>query len=118
MGLRSGRPFPTLYVDKQPTANQGDPMSRQDAARAQYNRHTFYVVFLVAPSGGKTRIGSTQRKNGRGLRAILASPSAQHLLASIPEMDGATFRKFADRLEFSNGWRVEFGGTIIQEANG
>lgn len=88
----------------------------QQAAADQYRRTSFYVVFLVSPNGERERVARTQRKSGSGLLQVMRGEKVQTLAATWPNMDAVTFKKFADRVEFSNGWRLEFGGTIREEA--
>lgn len=92
-------------------------MTFEQAARAQHLRFSYYTVWLVSPTGERTRLGSTQRKNGTGLMNILRADSTQNRLKAMPVMDGATIKKTKSALTFSNGWKIEFGGTIRQEAS-
>jgi hypothetical protein len=87
------------------------------AARAQYLHSSFYTVWLVGPAGEREYLGSTQRKSGTGLRKFLRDKDVQERVSRLPDAASATYTKRADRLEFSNGWRIEFGGTIRQEAS-
>lgn len=91
-------------------------MTFEQAAARQHNRHSIYDVHLVAPDGGRTLVARTQRKSGVGLIRILESPRFQARIQAMPEMTEATFRRKAKALLFSNGWRLEFGQTIMQEA--
>jgi hypothetical protein len=91
-------------------------MTFEEAAARQYNRHTFYAVFLVDPVGNRTRVARTQRKSGTGLIRLLSCDAIRNRLLEIPGIQEVTYKKFADRLELSNGWKIEFGGTIRQEA--
>lgn len=92
-------------------------MQFENAARAQYRRHSYYTVYLVAPDGAREEIAHSQRKSGSGLLTVLYRPAVQERIRQLPGMADARLRKFSDRLEFSNGWRLEFGGTIRQEAS-
>lgn len=92
-------------------------MTFNDAAKKQYLRSSFYTVWLVHP-GGKVRVnlGSTQRKTGAGLLKIIGTPYAQQTIGEhIPNTVTLT-KKTASAILLSNGWRIEFGGTIRQEA--
>ena len=91
-------------------------MNFQTAARIQYRRHSKYVVTLKGPNGEQEAIGYTARKSGSGLLAILYTPRCQERVKQLPGADSARLTKTATALVFSNGWRMEFGGTILQEA--
>lgn len=91
-------------------------MTFERAARLQRNLHTIYTVYLVGPDGQGEQVGDTQRKSGAGLVEILQRESVQERLRSLPGAATATFKKEAGRLVLSNGWRLEFGGTIRQAA--
>lgn len=91
-------------------------MTFNQAARKQYLHSTFYTVWLVGPNGERESLGSTQRKSGSKLMQILCETAVQERVSKLPGAETATFTKKADRLVFSNGWRIEFGGTIRQEA--
>lgn len=91
-------------------------MDFQTAARIQYRHNSIYTVYLVAPDGTREYLGTTQRKSGIGLMAILRRDSVQERMKSLPGADTARFTKHADRLALSNGYRIEFGGTIRQES--
>jgi hypothetical protein len=90
----------------------------EQAANKQYLRSSFYTVWLVGPNGERESLGSTQRKTGSSLVRIMREKAVQARLSELPGADSATFTKKADRLLISNGWRIEFGGTIRQEATG
>ena len=92
-------------------------MTFEDAARRQYRYSTLYAVFLIGPNGEREQVGATSRKSGDGLVAVLRRESVQERIKQIPGVESATFRKFKDRLEVSNGWKLQFGGTIRQEAS-
>ena len=92
-------------------------MTFADAQQRQYLYRTVYTVWLVGPAGEREQVGTTQRKSGTGLMSVLRRESVQTRIAALPGAASATFTKRADRLEFSNGWRLEFGGTIRQEAS-
>lgn len=91
-------------------------MKFADAARAQYQRHSIYTVYLVGPDGEREEVGTTQRKSGIGLMTVLWRDSVQERVRRLPGAESATLKKMAERLVFSNGWSLEFGGTILQEA--
>jgi hypothetical protein len=91
-------------------------MTFAEAARRQYRYHTFYTVFLVGPAGEREPVGTTQRKSGSGLLAVLRRDSVQERVRQFPGVESITLKKSADRLAFSNGWALVFGGTIRQEA--
>jgi len=87
------------------------------AAADQHRANSFYTVFLVnTATGERTYLGSTARKTGTGLMLILEKSYVQDHIATLPGMAEATFRKTATALVISNGYRIEFGGTIRQEA--
>lgn len=86
------------------------------AARKQYLHSSFYTVWLVGPDGERERLGSTQRKTGASLVKILCEKAVQDRVARAPDAASATFTKKPDRLLLSNGWSIQFGGTIRQEA--
>ena len=88
----------------------------QDAARAQYRRHSIYTVYLTGPAGEREEVGTTQRRSGQGLLIVLRCASVQARVRRLPGAAAATVTKRADRLIFSNGWCLEFGGTLLQEA--
>lgn len=92
-------------------------MTFEQAAKRQYLRSSLYTVWLVGPNGERESLGSTSRKSGSSLIAILGEKSVQERVSRLPEAATATFTKKADRLIISNGWRIEFGGTIRQEAS-
>lgn len=92
-------------------------MTRTEAARVQYRLHSFYTVQLVTPTGEKEIVGSTQRKSGSGLlHFVCGSDALKAKLSAIPGMLDGTFKKTAKAIVFSNGYKIEFGGTIRQEA--
>jgi hypothetical protein len=91
-------------------------MKFQDAARMPYLHTSFYTVWLVGPNGERESLGSTQRKTGSMLIKILCEKTTQERVSRLPGAASATFKKHADHLEFSNGWKIAFGGTIRQEA--
>lgn len=92
-------------------------MTFDEAARIQYRRHSMYVVFLVSPDGSREQIGITARKTGSGLMNVLRRDSVQEKVKRLPGALTATFKKHADRLDFSNGYKIVFGGTIRQESS-
>ena len=77
---------------------------------------TFYTVWLVGPNGERESLGSSGRKSGSGLRAILWTPAVQARVKQFNGVEELRMESKADRLLFSNGWRIEFGGTIRQES--
>ena len=91
-------------------------MTFTEAQRRQYLRSTIYVVYLVGPDGEREQVGTTSRKSGAGLMEVLQRGNVQVRVAALPGAATATFRKHADRLEFSNGWALVFGDTIRQES--
>lgn len=91
-------------------------MTFEQAARVQYRRSSFYAVFLVSPDGTRQALGSTQRKTGAGLMNLLRGERAQAIVMAIPGVESVTFKKTASALILSNGYRIEFGGTIRQES--
>lgn len=93
-------------------------MTFERACRLQYRLHTIYTVYLVGPNGEGEQVGTTQRKSGAGLMSVLRQESVQARVAQLPGAATATFTKTATSLRFSNGWRLEFGGTIRQDAGG
>jgi hypothetical protein len=93
-------------------------MTFEQAANKQYLHSSFYTVWLVGPNGERESLGSTQRKTGSCLVQIMRQKSVQARIAQLPDAETGTYTKKADRLLFSNGWRIEFGGTIRQEAAG
>lgn len=92
-------------------------MTFEDAARVQYRRQTVYTVCLSGPDGEREQVGTTSRKSGTGLLTVLKRDSVQAHVRRLPGAETATLKKTADRLLFSNEWRLEFGGTILQEAS-
>lgn len=93
-------------------------MDFQTAARVQYLRTSIYTVWLVSPAGERTQIGTSQRKAGTALLSVLTRPeNLDAFRAKAGDISAVTFKKKAGRVELSNGWRVEFGGTIRQEAS-
>jgi hypothetical protein len=91
-------------------------MSFTEAARAQYLHSSFYTVFLIGPNGEREMVGTTQRKSGSGLLKVLGSKAVQARVALTPDAETATIKKTSGKIVFSNGWSLEFGGTIRQEA--
>ena len=91
-------------------------MTFEQAASRQHLYSSFYVVFLVAPDGIRERLGHTARKSGTGLLRFLYLPKVQERIKQLPDIENARLHKFSDRLEFSNGYKTVFGGTIRQEA--
>lgn len=92
-------------------------MKFSDAARAQHRRQTFYTVWLVGPGSERERLSSTQSKSGVGLIRLLQREVVQALLKRrFADADQITFKKHGDALVLSNGWKIEFGGTLRQEA--
>lgn len=91
-------------------------MTFHEAALRQYRRRTLYVVLLIGPNGEREELGRTIRKSGHGLLDVLSRDYVQERVKLLPNAETACFKKFADRLELDNGWRIEFGGTIRQEA--
>ena len=94
-------------------------MTFQDAAAAQYRLHSYYTVHLVKPCGETVPLGYTQRKTGTGLLVFVTGKAVQEALKThVPGIEGVTIvKKTKAALLLSNGWRIEFGGTIRQEAN-
>lgn len=92
-------------------------MTFDEAARAQYRRHPIYTVWLVGPAGEREQIGATQRKSGDGLLKVIARESVQERMRRFPDAESLRCAKRKGGLELTNGWRVEFGGTIRQEAD-
>lgn len=93
-------------------------MRFQDAAERQYRLHSYYTVHLVKDTGEMVPLGFTQRKTGTGLLVLIGGKAVQETLRMhVPDSDNVTItRKTKTALHLSNGWRVEFGGTIRQEA--
>ena len=93
-------------------------MTFREATRKQYLRNSYYTVHLVGPNGQRETIGQTARKTGTGLMLILTTEANLNRLRSLAgDLSKVSFKKRSDRVELSNGWRVEFGGTIRQEAS-
>ncbi len=94
-------------------------MTFESAARVQYRFKTYYAILAVGPNGERVTCGSTQQKSGRGLLKALGNPAIlANIRAAVPNPDGTEIvKKTATALHLSNGWRIEFGGTIRQEAN-
>lgn len=80
--------------------------------RIQHQRRSFYVVFLVDPTGNKTRVARTRRKSGIGLLNVLYGETVQALLKPMPGIETVTMCRGPDRIALSNGWELVFGGTI------
>lgn len=93
-------------------------MNFQDAASRQYRRTSYYTVNLVKPDA-TIQMGYTQGKSGAGLIWFIRGERAQAILmAHLGEGSEVEItKKTATALHLSNGWRVEFGGTIRQEAS-
>lgn len=92
------------------------PMTFTTASRVQHRYATYYTVYLVGPAGEREELGYTARKSGDGLLAVLRRESVQMRVSRFPGAREITLRKRRGRLEFSNGWAMEFGGTIRQES--
>ena len=92
-------------------------MTFKQAANTQYRYKTFYTVWLVGPNGERESLGSMQRRTGAGLMAILCEKGTQERVSRLHGAEGATFKKTKDSLIISNGWKIEFGDTIRQEAS-
>lgn len=91
-------------------------MKFSDAARVQYRLSSYYTVQLVKPDGTKVELGSTMQKTGIGLLKFVSS-RLDKVRELIPNPDTVEMvKKTATALHFSNGYRIEFGGTIRQEA--
>lgn len=89
----------------------------EQAADRQFRFNSFYTVFLIEVATGKrTYLGCTSRKTGTGLMSVLRRDYIQAHIVTLPGAADATFTKSADALTLSNGYRIEFGGTIRQEA--
>jgi hypothetical protein len=94
-------------------------MTFEQAAKTQYLRSSFYTVWLIGPNGERESLGSTNRKSGRSLIDLSGTLYAQKVIRRlIPNAEDVHFKKTANALVLSNGWRIEFGGTIRQEATG
>lgn len=91
-------------------------MTHEQASRMQYRYHSYYTVWLTGPNGEREEVARTQRKSGSGLMQVARGERFQERVKQFQDAAEITFKKRADRLEFSNGWRLEFGGTILQEA--
>lgn len=93
-------------------------MTFNEAAAKQFRHTSFYTVQLVKDNGSRVELGSTQRKSGAGLLYCIGSDRVQAIIrAEVPNADAITItKKTAKALHLSNGWRIEFGGTIRQEA--
>ena len=88
-----------------------------EAADRQFRYNSFYTVFLVeVATGARTYLGMTARKTGTGLMTVLRRENVQKFVTTLPGAADATFTKSATALTLSNGYRIEFGGTIRQEA--
>lgn len=93
------------------------PYTFAEAADRQNLYNSYYTVWLIAPDGSRVYLGHTSRKSGSGLRAVVGRDSVIAKLEKIPGMDTATYKKTAESLVISNGYKVAFGGTIRQEAS-
>ena len=92
-------------------------MTFENAAKLQYRYATYYAIILVGPNGERETLGKTQRKSGSGLLLVLERESVQARMREFPGAYSITLKKTASALILSNGWRIEFGGTIRQEAD-
>jgi hypothetical protein len=92
-------------------------MTFEEAARKQYLYSSFYTVWGVDRQGERIYLTCTQRKSGRRLIGLLsiAGPVREWVLG-VPGIMDTDFKKTATSVSFSNGYRVEFGDTIRQEA--
>jgi hypothetical protein len=93
-------------------------MKFHDAAARQYRRTSYYTVYLVKPDGTRVELGYTPRKTGQGLLALVYSAAGQATIKiHVPDMNTVEItRRGPGGLDLSNGCRIEFGGTIRQEA--
>lgn len=94
-------------------------MTFQDAANRQHLHHSFYTVWLVKGDSEKVELGHTQGKSGNGLMRFLRRETVQAKLTAELGADSLVevSKKTATALHLSNGWRIEFGKTIRQEAS-
>lgn len=90
----------------------------EQAMNAQYRLHSYYTVFLVSPTGTRHYFGYTMCKTGRRLLEMCAERGGNVIeLMGADLTDETTHKKKGASLEFSNGWKFVFGGTIRQEAS-
>lgn len=94
-----------------------EAMTREQASKRQYLRSSFYEVYLVGPNGEREKIARCQGKSGRWLLRVLEGEKVQARMRQFPNCEElAITKKTATALVLSNGWRMEFGGTMLQEA--
>jgi hypothetical protein len=94
------------------------PMTFAEAAKRQHLYGSYYTIWLVSPEGKREYIGFTGRKSGAGLFKFLQRDTMQSLMKRrFLDVASLSFKKTATALILSNGWKIEFGGTIRQEAS-
>lgn len=98
------------------------PYSWEEAQKRQHLYHSRYTVWLVNPAGERHYLNYISRKSGRGLQTILHNrvnnPEGRAELEQVMgvNMGSLNYTKKAGQLLLTNGWKVVFGGTIMQEA--
>ena len=91
-------------------------MTFEQAAERQHRYGSYYTVWLLGPDGEREYLGFTARKSGAGLLKFMSGTNTQNRMKQFPNAEALTCTKHKDRLELSNGWKIQFGGTIRQEA--
>lgn len=99
-----------------PLREDREMMSFEDAAATQYRYRTIYTVVLCGPNGERELAGTTSRKSGTGLRAVMRRESVLNRLKETGDIETMTWKQVAGRIEMSNGWSLGFGGTLREEA--
>jgi hypothetical protein len=109
-------------------------MTFEQAAERQHRYGSYYTVWLLGPDGEREYLGFTARKSGAGLLKFMSSLKIQERMKQFPDADNLRCTKTATALIFTskaevakaiaegrstptpNGWKIQFGGTIRQEA--
>lgn len=98
------------------------PFTWEQAQQRQHLYHSRYTVWLVNPSGQRSYLSYTARKTGAGLQTILHNQVKDDARRAELEqimglnLNDLSYDKKGQQLNLSNGWKVVFGGTIMQEA--
>jgi hypothetical protein len=116
-----GREYSTRVLETKRPTHKGktmEPLNWEEAVKEQHLYSSYYTVWLVNAEGKRVAYcGRTQRKSGSGLIAKLRTEAVQKLVAEkVPDVANVEFKKTAAALKMSNGWSLQFGGTIRQEA--
>jgi hypothetical protein len=99
-------------------------MTFAEACEKQHLYHSYYTVWIVKPDGTRIYLTHTARKSGSGLLALFTGDYDGYREALRKALREAgvnpetcpLVKKTKNALILGDLWKVEFGGTIRQEA--